>query len=166
MAKKWTEVVIHRAFIKEHSFRIRFQLKKPSLGFNFLHIFRIPSSSRHEKCCLSLQTLFWDFNTLETHCILVSNLIMLKTMTKRQVSNYRITRLGSVLERLTSLHLQILFNFQHDETCSVCTLSCRNCQTYEASSYPKEHQGIKSKVKSLLHTYNLVDLRCNYLKIE
>ena len=23
MAKKWTEVVIHRSFIKEHSFRIR-----------------------------------------------------------------------------------------------------------------------------------------------
>ena len=29
---------------------------------------------------------------------------------------------------------------------------------YEASSYPKEQQGIKSKVKSLQHNYYLVDL--------
>ena len=27
----------------------------------FFHIFGIPSSSRHEKCCQILQTLFWVF---------------------------------------------------------------------------------------------------------
>ena len=36
-------------------------LKKPPWEFNFFHIFGIPSSSRHEKCCQILQTLFWVF---------------------------------------------------------------------------------------------------------
>ena len=35
-------------------------LKKPSWFF-FLHIFAIPSSSRHEKCCRMLVRLFWLF---------------------------------------------------------------------------------------------------------
>ena len=32
----------------------------------FFHIFKIPSSIRHEKCCHILQTLFVYFNTLES----------------------------------------------------------------------------------------------------
>ena len=36
-------------------------LKKPLWEFNFFYIFGIPSSSRHEKCCQILQTLFWVF---------------------------------------------------------------------------------------------------------
>ena len=36
-------------------------LKKPPWEFNFFHIFGIPSSSRHEKLCQMLQTLFWLF---------------------------------------------------------------------------------------------------------
>ena len=36
-------------------------LKKPPWEFNFFHIFGIPSSSRHEKRCQMLQTLFWLF---------------------------------------------------------------------------------------------------------
>jgi hypothetical protein len=35
--------------------------KKPLWEFNFFHIFGIPSSSRHEKHCQILQTLFWVF---------------------------------------------------------------------------------------------------------
>ena len=36
-------------------------LKKPPWEFNFFHNFGIPSSSRHEKRCQMLQTLFWLF---------------------------------------------------------------------------------------------------------
>ena len=36
-------------------------LKKPLWEFNFFHIFGIPSSSRHEKRCQMLQTLFLLF---------------------------------------------------------------------------------------------------------
>ena len=36
-------------------------LKKPPWEFNFFHIFGITSSSRHEKCCQILRTLFWVF---------------------------------------------------------------------------------------------------------
>ena len=44
-------------------------LKKPPWEFNFFHIFRIPTSSRHEKCGQIFQTLFWYFNTLETDSV-------------------------------------------------------------------------------------------------
>ena len=37
-------------------------LKKPSWEFKFLHIFGIPSSSRHEKCCQMLEILFVLFH--------------------------------------------------------------------------------------------------------
>ena len=33
-------------------------LKKPSWELNFLHIFAVPLSSRHEKCCQILERLF------------------------------------------------------------------------------------------------------------
>ena len=36
-------------------------LKKPSSEFNFFHIFRIPSSSRHEEHCQMIETLSWLF---------------------------------------------------------------------------------------------------------
>ena len=37
-------------------------LKKPSWDLNFLHIFAVPSSSRHEKCCQILERLFVVFH--------------------------------------------------------------------------------------------------------
>ena len=37
---------------------------------NFFHIFEIPSSSRHEKRCLILQTLFWLFQYSRNSVIL------------------------------------------------------------------------------------------------
>ena len=46
--------------IWQHIFALpRSALKRPSWEFNFFHIFGIPSSSRHEKRCQMLQTLFW-----------------------------------------------------------------------------------------------------------
>ena len=55
--------------IWQHIFALPWSaLKKPPWEFNSFHIFRIPSSSRHEKCCQILQTLFLYFNTLKTHC--------------------------------------------------------------------------------------------------
>ena len=48
--------------IWQHIFALLWSaLKKPPWEFNFVHIFGIPSSSRHEKCCQMLQTLFWLF---------------------------------------------------------------------------------------------------------
>ena len=48
--------------IWQHIFALpKSALKKPPWEFNFFHIFEIPSSSRHEKCCQILQTLFWVF---------------------------------------------------------------------------------------------------------
>ena len=48
--------------IWQHIFALPWSaLKKPPWEFNFFHIFGIPSSSRHEKCCQMLQTLFWLF---------------------------------------------------------------------------------------------------------
>ena len=38
------------------------QLKKPPWDFNFLHIFAIPSSSRHEKRCQMVERLFVVFH--------------------------------------------------------------------------------------------------------
>ena len=57
--------------IWQHIFALPWSaLKKPPWEFNFLHIFRIPSSSRHEKCCQLLQTLFWVFQySRNSHCI-------------------------------------------------------------------------------------------------
>ena len=49
-------------------------LKKPPWGFNFFHIFGIPWSSRHEKCCQILQTLFWVFlYSRNSQCISTEN---------------------------------------------------------------------------------------------
>ena len=45
---------------------IKWILKKP-LRILFLHIFAIHSSSRHEKRCQMLETLFGYFNALKTH---------------------------------------------------------------------------------------------------
>ena len=48
--------------IWQHIFALPWSaLKKPPWEFNFFHIFGIPSSSRHEKRCQMLQTLFWLF---------------------------------------------------------------------------------------------------------
>ena len=48
--------------IWQHIFALPWSaLKKPLWEFNFFHIFGIPSSSRHEKHCQMLQTLFWLF---------------------------------------------------------------------------------------------------------
>ena len=48
--------------IWQHIFALPWSaLKRPPWEFNFLHIFGIPSSSRHEKCCQILQTVFWVF---------------------------------------------------------------------------------------------------------
>ena len=48
--------------IWQHIFALPWSaLKKPPSEFNFFHIFGIPSSSRHEKRCQMLQTLFWLF---------------------------------------------------------------------------------------------------------
>ena len=42
-------------------------LKKPSWGLNFLHIFEIPSSSRHEKRCQMLKRHFGVFEYSRKH---------------------------------------------------------------------------------------------------
>ena len=48
--------------IWQHIFALPWSaLKKPPWEFNFFHIFGIPSSSRHEKRCQMLQTLFFLF---------------------------------------------------------------------------------------------------------
>ena len=48
--------------IWQHIFALPWSaLKKPPWEFNFFHIFGIPSSSRHEKRCQMLQTLFLLF---------------------------------------------------------------------------------------------------------
>ena len=48
--------------IWQHIFALPWSaLKKPPWEFNFFHIFGIPPSSRHEKWCQMLQTLFWLF---------------------------------------------------------------------------------------------------------
>ena len=39
-----------------------FTLKKPSWELNFLHIFAVPLSSRHEKCCQIFEILFAVFH--------------------------------------------------------------------------------------------------------
>ena len=55
--------------IWQHIFALPWSaFKKPPWEFNFLHIFGIPSSSRHEKRCANPpNTFFGYFNTLETH---------------------------------------------------------------------------------------------------
>ena len=73
-SKNMKEIVLTMAFwatykiaqpiqpIWQHIFALPWSaLKKPPWEFNFFHIFGIPSSSRHEKCCQILQTLFWVF---------------------------------------------------------------------------------------------------------
>ena len=49
--------------IWQHIFALPWSaLKKPQWEFNFIHIFGIPSSSRHEKCCQMLERLFVLFH--------------------------------------------------------------------------------------------------------
>ena len=59
--------------IWQHIFALPWSaLKKPPWEFNIFHIFGIPSSSRHEKCCQILPNIFLGyFNTLETHSVLL-----------------------------------------------------------------------------------------------
>ena len=49
--------------IWQHIFALPWSaLKKPPWEFNFFHIFGIPSSSRHEKCCQMMERLFVLFH--------------------------------------------------------------------------------------------------------
>ena len=60
----WVTCKIAQAIqpIWQHIFALPWSaLKKPPWEFNFFYIFGIPSSSRHEKRCQMLQTLFWLF---------------------------------------------------------------------------------------------------------
>ena len=43
-------------------------LKKPSWKLNFLYDFAIPSSSKNEKSCQTLEIIFGVFQLLETYC--------------------------------------------------------------------------------------------------
>ena len=54
--------------IWQHIFALPWSaFKKPPWEFNFFHIFGVPLSSRHEKHCQMLQTLFWLFQCSKTH---------------------------------------------------------------------------------------------------
>ena len=62
--------------IWQHIFALPWSaLKKPPWEFNFFHIFRIPSSSRHEKRCQMLQTLFCLFQCSKNPQCIVSNVL-------------------------------------------------------------------------------------------
>ena len=77
ISKIWKKLILKMAFwvtckiaqpiqpIWQHIFDLPYSaLKKPQWEFNFFHIFGIPSSSRHEKCCQILQTLFLGISIL------------------------------------------------------------------------------------------------------
>ena len=49
-------------------------LKKPSWELKFLHIFAVPMSSRHEKCCQILERLF--FSPLQKHTVSCMTLLI------------------------------------------------------------------------------------------
>ena len=57
ISKIWKKLNSHDGFLSY----LQNSTAKAPWEFNFFHIFGIPSSSRHEKCCRILQTLFWIF---------------------------------------------------------------------------------------------------------
>ena len=71
--------------IWQHLFALPWSaLKKPPWEFNFFHIFGIPSSSRHEKRCQMLQTLFCLFQCSKnpqwnntSHPVVINSILMI-----------------------------------------------------------------------------------------
>ena len=55
---------------------------------NFLHIFAVPLSSRHEKCWQILERFFLYFTNLETYCVLHTHPSLLLKQILRSELNY------------------------------------------------------------------------------
>ena len=79
--------------IWQHIFALPWSaLKKPPWEFNFFHIFGIPSSSRHEKRCQMLQTLFWLFQCSKNpRCVCKINSSIFKTLKHSTANQIKMT---------------------------------------------------------------------------